>query len=370
MTLLPRLVLLAGLFLAATASAHVASNSFLHLAVTGDRVEGSLELSLRDAELALGLDANRDGKVSWGEVRTAQGSLATYFQSHLHLNVPEGACDVKFGSVMISDRVDGAYIWQPLAAICPGRPQLMTVAYRLLDEEDPSHRGLLSLTAREVTQSAVLGGPRVVQQFDLARPSALNAFREYLQAGIGHIWSGIDHLLFLLSLLLPAVLLRREDRWQAQPAALPALLNIMKVVTAFTLAHSITLGLAAFDLVRIPSRLTESVIAASIIVAALNNVMPWVTHARWRIAFAFGLLHGFGFASVLTELGLPAGARIVSLVAFNLGVEAGQLAVVLLVMPVAYVLRRTAIYRFGVLPWGSLAIAGLASVWFVQRALG
>ena len=146
---------------------------------------------------------------------------------------------------------------------------------------------------------ARLRGSRARQDFDLAHPSPWYAFREYLQAGVGHIWSGVDHLLFLLSLLLPAVLLRREQRWQAVPQAAPAFLGILKVVTAFTFAHSITLSLAAFDVIRLPGRLTESMIAASIIIAALNNVFPIVTEARWRIAFAFGLLHGFGFASVL-----------------------------------------------------------------------
>ena len=174
-----------------------------------------------------------------------------------------------------------------------------------------------------------------------------------------------------MSLLLPAVLVRRRRRWEAVvPMAAPAFVNIVKVVTAFTVAHSITLSLAAFDVIRLPGRLTESVIAASIIVAALNNVFPLVTEARWRIAFAFGLLHGFGFASVLADMGLPQGARLVSLVAFNLGVEAGQLAVVLGVMPLAYVLRSTPFYRRAVLPWGSSAIAALAAVWLVQRAWG
>jgi hypothetical protein len=134
------------------------------------------------------------------------------------------------------------------------------------------------------------------------------------------------------------------------------------------LAHSITLSVAAFNVVHLPSRLTESIIAASIIVAALNNIFPRVTEGRWRIAFAFGLLHGFGFASVLAEMGLPSGARLVSLVAFNLGVEIGQLAVVLAVMPLAYSLRATAFYRHTVMRWGSSAIAALAFVWLVQRA--
>jgi hypothetical protein len=141
------------------------------------------------------------------------------------------------------------------------------------------------------------------------------------------------------------------------------------VVTAFTLAHSITLTLAALDVIRLPSRLTESVIAASIIVAALNNIFPLVTEHRARIAFAFGLLHGFGFASVLADMGLPQGARVTSLLAFNLGIEAGQLSVVLAVMPIVYGLRSGAFYRRAVMPWGSAAIAVLATVWLVQRAI-
>jgi HupE / UreJ protein len=148
----------------------------------------------------------------------------------------------------------------------------------------------------------------------------------------------------------------------------PAFFSILKVVTAFTLAHSITLSLAALDLVRLPSRLTESVIAASIVFAALNNIVPLVTETRARIAFAFGLLHGFGFASVLTDMGLPPGARLISLVAFNCGIEAGQLAVVLSVMPAVYGLRRLDLYRRALLPLGSGAIAVLALAWLVQRA--
>jgi hypothetical protein len=122
------------------------------------------------------------------------------------------------------------------------------------------------------------------------------------------------------------------------------------------------------DIVRLSSRLTESVIAASIIVAALNNIVPVVTESRARIAFGFGLLHGFGFASVLADMGLPKGARLISLSSFNLGIELGQLAVVCTVMPLVYGLRSGIFYRRAVMPWGSAAIAALALVWLVQRA--
>ncbi len=364
------LLAVALLCIGALAQAHVASNSFLRLDVDGTQLQGVLELSVRDAEIAVGLDRDRDGRVSWGEVRAGRDAIDVYLLAHLMLAAPDGRCVLRPGAVQINERVDGNYLWLPFTAQCASNPRRLQIGYRMLDQEDPSHRGLLVLNARGRTQTAVLGGTRPVQDFDLERPSAGYAFVQYLQAGIWHIWSGIDHLLFLLSLLLPAVLVRRERRWQAVPIASPALWSILKVVTAFTLAHSVTLSLAAFDLVRLPTRLTESVIAASIIVGALNNVFPIVTESRWRIAFAFGLLHGFGFATVLSEMGLPQGARLLSLVAFNLGVEAGQLAVVLAVMPLAYLLRATRFYQRGLMPWGSTAIAGLALFWFIQRLGG
>ena len=352
------------------AQAHIASNGFLSLRVERSQVSGALELAIRDGELAVGLDHDGNGKVTWGELRASQTALQTYVLGHLRLVGADGSCTMGFGPVQVNERVDGNYLWLPISAVCGSVPKRLSIDYRVLDAEDPSHRGLLTLSANGATQTAVLGGASSVRVFELDHPSPWSAFIEYLRAGIWHIWSGIDHLLFLLSLLLPAVLVRRQSRWEAVPMAAPAFANIVKVVTAFTLAHSITLSLAAFDVIRLPSRLTESVIAASIIVAALNNVFPRVTEGRWRIAFAFGLLHGFGFASVLAEMGLPKGARLVSLVAFNLGVETGQLAVVLAVMPLAYLLRSTVFYRRGVMPWGSSAIAALALVWFMQRALG
>jgi hypothetical protein len=351
------------------AQAHIASNGFLNLKVDGAQVSGAIELAIRDGELAVGLDHDGNGQVTWGELKSGQTALQNYVLGHLRLSGNSGRCRMGFNPVQVNERVDGSYLWLPLTADCGVGLKHLSIDYRILDAEDPSHRGLLTLSANGAVHTGVLGGASGLRSFELDHPSSGSAFMEYLRAGIWHIWSGIDHLLFLLSLLLPAVLLRRQNRWEAVPMAAPAFVHIVKVVTAFTLAHSITLSLAAFDVIRLPSRLTESVIAASIIVAALNNVFPKVTAGRWRIAFAFGLLHGFGFASVLAEMGLPRGARLVSLVAFNLGVEAGQLAVVLAIMPLAYLFRATAFYRRGVMPWGSSAIACLALVWFVQRAM-
>jgi hypothetical protein len=349
--------------------AHVASNGFLVVQVHGEQLNGSLELAVRDVELAIGVDANRDGKVTWGELRAGEPQLMRYVAQHLSIGAQNSDCPITFQSLQVNERVDGNYAWLPFSASCPQGIRQLSIRYSLMDDLDPSHRGMLTLIDGSISQTGVLGAGGTPALYTVDAPSRGRAFVEYLHAGIWHIWSGVDHLLFLFSLLLPAVLLRKNGHWEPVPRARPAFFSILKVVTAFTLAHSITLSLAALEVVRLPTRLTESVIAASIVVAALNNIFPLVTDSRARIAFAFGLLHGFGFASVLADMGLPHSARLLCLLAFNLGIETGQLAVVLAVMPVIYALRSGAIYRRTVMPWGSAAIAAVALVWLVQRAL-
>lgn len=363
------LILLACLCLCSgVASGHISSSGFLAVDVRGQELHGSLELAVRDVERAIGVDANRDGKITWGELRGSEPSLAAYVGQHLALSAQGTTCPLIFEGLEVNGRVDGQYAWLPFTAHCATAPDRLSIRYRMMAGLDPSHRGLLTLQAGNTVQTGVLGESDGQVTFQLQNPSRWRTFFAYLRVGIEHIWGGIDHLLFLVSLLLPAVLIRRGGRWEPVGSARPALLDILRVVTAFTVAHSITLTLAALNIVHLPSRLTESIIAASIIVAALNNVFPLVTEGRARIAFAFGLLHGFGFASVLADMGLPSGARLLSLFAFNLGIETGQLAVVLAVMPVVYHLRNGALYRNRLMPLGSAAIAALALVWVVQRA--
>jgi hypothetical protein len=171
-----------------------------------------------------------------------------------------------------------------------------------------------------------------------------------------------------VSLLLPAVLVRRDDRWQPAPDFKAAFLDVAKIVTAFTLAHSITLSLATLDLVTLPSRWVESAIALSVVLAALNNLVPVVQRGRWIAAFAFGLLHGFGFAGALQDLGLPTGSLALSLAGFNIGVELGQLAIVAAFLPVAFAVRATWAYPRVVLAGGSAVIVAIAGVWLAERA--
>jgi hypothetical protein len=216
---------------------------------------------------------------------------------------------------------------------------------------------------------------------DLAGASGGDAFSSsfpgFVREGIHHILIGYDHILFLLSLLLPAVWIRSRvtdprtglprTRWVPATDLRFALTNVFKVVTAFTVAHSITLALSVFDIVDPPSRWVESVIAASVVLAALNNIWPLITEARWKLTFVFGLVHGFGFASALKDAGLAHGALAGPLVGFNVGVEIGQLCIVAVVLPIAWSWRGTRTYR-GAFAGGSLAIATVAGLWLVQRA--
>lgn len=156
--------------------------------------------------------------------------------------------------------------------------------------------------------------------------------------------------------------------WEPAARFGPVFWDVFRVVTAFTIAHSITLSLAALAVIQLPSRLVESAIALSVVLAALNNVWPLVHRGRWLVAFAFGLVHGFGFASVLADLGLPQDSLLVALVGFNLGVEAGQLVIVAAFLPLAYALRRTWLYRRLAFVGGSAAIALVAALWMVERA--
>ena len=196
---------------------------------------------------------------------------------------------------------------------------------------------------------------------------------DFMTEGVWHIWIGFDHILFLLALLLTCVLVRSESNgrpsWQGARQLRPALLDVVKIVTAFTVAHSITLTLAVLDVVTLPTRWVESAIALTVVLAGVNNLVPVLRERRWAAAFGFGMIHGFGFAGALKDLGLPPDALALSLFGFNVGVEIGQLGIVSLFFPIAYQLRFTAFYRRGVLGVGSLAIVAVAMVWLLERAL-
>ena len=340
------LLLLLALCWSLAAQAHKPSDSYLSLNVeSAGRISGQWDIALRDLDHAIGLDANGDGEITWGEVRAQHAGIAAYALARLQVSAGGQPCTLQAGEQQIDDHTDGAYTVLPLRVACPSTPTELVIQYSLFADLDPQHRGLLKLTAAGGTRTAILGPQAPQQRFELKAPDRVAQFFEYGREGVWHIWIGFDHILFLLSLLLPAVLLWRAKVWQPALRFRDSLIDVVKIVTSFTLAHSITLSLATLGVISLPSALVESAIALSVVLAALNNVYAVFHQRRWMVAFAFGLIHGFGFASVLADLGLPQEALLLALVGFNLGVEVGQLCIVALFLPLAFALRRTRFYR-------------------------
>ena len=335
----PALLLLTG---AATASAHKPSDSYLTLTVpsSGELLQGQWDIALRDLDFALGLDADHDGTITWGEVKAAGTRIADYAFTRLALE-----------AVGL-------------------RPVELAVRYRLLFEVDPTHRGLLQVIDGGAQQAAVLSREASSATLNVTAPGRRQQFAAFLGEGIWHILKGYDHILFLLTLLLPAVVRHGAEGWQPRESLRDTIFDVLQVVTAFTLAHSLTLSLAVLGLVHLPARWVECGIALTVLLGALNNLRPVIVRKRWAMAFAFGLVHGFGFASVLADLGLRGANLALSLVGFNGGVEIGQLLIVVSVLPLAYLARDTLLYRRAFMPLGSTAVVLLATWWLVVRMTG
>ncbi len=355
--------------------AHKLSDAYLKIDVSDSAVAGEWDIALRDLEDAVGLDANGDHKITWGEVRARQEEITTYALKHLNVSAKDQPIKLVPGDLLIDEHSDGAYAVLRFHGALPVNSENLTISYGLLFDFDPQHRGLLQLRQSDQVQTAVFSPETRDQTLSLATVSPVRQFATFVKEGVHHIWIGLDHILFLLALLVPAVLWRpRSDKELLHAAQRPNEFSIVmnrtiKLVTAFTIAHSITLCLATLNLINLPSRLIESVIAASVIVAAVNNLWSFFRDRAAWIVFGFGLVHGFGFASVLRDLGLPPGSTALSLGGFNIGVELGQLAIVALFLPIAFLLRDTRFYRRIICFGGSAVIAIVATGWLAERAL-
>ena len=338
--------------LTATAWAHKPSDAHLTLAADGARVTGRLDVAVRDLDGALQID-DGDGRITWGELEAAAPRIADYVKARLSI---EG-CPLELGTAQLVNLSDGAYWALPIAAACVHAPRELSITYKLLFDLDAQHRGLVHVAGQTLIVRD--GNPVHVE---LGEATSVASF---VREGIWHIFSGIDHILFLLCLVLPAVFQTKQARWRAATSVRDVAVEVLETVTAFTLAHSITLVISAVGLISLPSRFVETAIALSVVAAAVNNLLRTVD-ARWAVAFSLGLLHGFGFSSVLIDLGLPSRELIGALLGFNVGVELGQAAIVLVAIPLLYAIRRTFAYQ--ALLWGgSGAVACIAAIWSYQR---
>ena len=340
------------------ATAHKASDAYLRLDATAQETTLRVDVALRDLDLALDIDADGDARLTAGEVRAAWPRITAYLLSRIQV----AGCELRPSAQALERRVDGVYAALTLASDCR-LAAAPAIRYAALGEVDATHRGLADIE--------VAGQPRVLRVLDPTKPESVDVpavtTGQFLGEGIHHILSGYDHVLFLVCLLLPSVMRRTPQGWQPVPRLAHALLPVFGIVTAFTVAHSITLALAALKWVALSPAFIEPAIAVTIMLAALDNVWPIFRGRRAIVTFCFGLIHGFGFAGVLAELNLPSSQFAWALLQFNLGLELGQLMIVGAVTALLYALRDRPRYPQWAIRGGSLAAMGVGLLWFIER---
>jgi multisubunit Na+/H+ antiporter MnhG subunit len=355
--------------------AHTVGQSYLYLQVYENRVTGRFEVSLADFNAALRLSGT-DREITAANLDQKIDVLKAYYLSHVTISDARGPLSINFTTHgLFAERGGFALLSFDIGGL-DRVPDRLTFDYSVLFDEEPRHRGFLLIEhnwatgsfANEGRISLVFSPDDRRKDFELTTGGRLRGFLAIVRLGADHIWMGFDHVMFLVALLLPAVLVRKHGRWRESADFMPALVNVVKIVTAFTVAHSVTLSLSALGIVQLPERLVEVVIAASIAFAAADILFPVFRGRIWLVVFGFGLFHGFGFAGALAEMGVLREHIWLSLFAFNLGVEIGQVVIVALLFPLLFALRRLPIYRQLALPVAAAAMILVSMGWVVERA--
>jgi hydrogenase/urease accessory protein HupE len=343
--------------------AHQTNTSYVSLTVKQDQIEVMLTFDLTDLNKAFKLDADQDGSVNREELLNAMPQMYEYFAPRFTLAIGYTPVELEqqeggftqddFGNLFIN------FLFIKKTNAVPGELGFSVDYFEKLGED---HKVLAKIVYGDKLDQAVFTREEARRRFIVGGEVTLGRqLREFTILGVEHIFLGYDHLMFLLGLLLLG------GRFG----------NLVKIVTSFTLAHSLTLICAALEILSLPGRLVESGIALSIAYVGAENFLllgsahktplEESTKHRWILTFCFGLVHGFGFANVLRDLGLPAKGLIGSLLAFNLGVEIGQVAIVALLFPLVLYLtreRKPAIYSL------SAIILLFGVLWFVERIAG
>jgi len=327
---------------AGQAHAHQQGVSYSDIEVAEGRVRYDLVLSIHD------IDADGDGKLSYDEVVSHYPQLRRLFERALVVEAGGEACPLILQDFSLEP--NELIVFRLRGSCSDTAPVRIVVRLPVLTGADGYN--LAKIRARGAFEEHIF--TRADSEVTIGSASGQDPiFRRFFVLGVEHIATAYGHILFLLALLLVGGGLR----------------SVVAIVTAFTVAYSVTLSLAVLGVVQLPVRLVESAIALSIAWVALENLLIVEVRGRWRITFAFGLIHGFGFASILRAMHLPREGLIASLLAFNLGIEAGQLVVVLVSYPLVILMQRSR-HRRALIGLASGAIFVLALLWLIQRAFG
>jgi hypothetical protein len=357
------LVALVAVGLARPALAHQTSVKYVDVTVAGRRATIAMTVAPGDVTEALGLPADARPAVAEALVPAVAAHVARWVAVG-----PDGGAPCPVAAPRARPDADGRFVVVEWEVACDDDLARLALDFGPFFAVDRRHEAIVTVHAPGATgDAAVVRAADPVLHVRAGESLDLTA---WIAAGVEHIWDGRDHVCFVLALLLVVMLVRPGDRWAVKPP-LATLRHTAAIVTAFTVAHSLSLIAASLGWVSLPGRLVEALIAFSILYTAIENIVR--PDVRWRFAltFGFGLVHGLGFASVLQVL-LPPDHIVAPLLGFNLGVELGQLVIVMIASPLAW-FAATALgaerYRRRVMPALSIAIAVIALVWLIERAL-
>jgi len=367
---------------ASVVNAHELSSGYLTLnAGEENTYSGELLLKPDDIGQVAGLDTNGNGALTWGEIHQNQPLLERYITKVLSIRVDDSPCEINLSMPNIRSVSGDSYLVSPIQVMCESDGTL-GIHYDGIFEHSPTHKLLVNVNLADQSGSrlqsssksssdntsvtSVLDTDSRSVTFDASTTSLTALFISLVYEGVWHIFIGIDHILFLVATLLTVNLVREQKQWQKEPSTSRILKHTVILVSAFTLAHSITLTATALNFIALDSRLVELGIAISVLLTALNNIYPLIVRLG-IITFAFGLLHGMGFASVFADLNAQSNNLVLSVAAFNIGVEVGQLAIVAVLLPLLLWLRHFAFYAKTLMPLLSSVIAIIAINWTIQR---
>ncbi len=374
--------LLVSLVNVGTASAHRIDESYIYVDIFDSSIEGRLQFNAVELNDVLGLDIPEDVETdATAAAEASQQVIFDYAAENFAIGGDDVPFTVRYDSVEALPTEAGNFVilhWvaeERFDAV----PDVLNVTYTAFFDEVSGHVALFHIDnywegGSYLNESDALNAlvpfsaSNTSQDFDIDDPSFWQGFKGVVRLGVDHIKIGSDHILFILALLLPSVLVFQAERWQPSASFTASLWRVTKLATMFTIAHSITLSLAGFGILELPSRPVEIIIAGSIGLAALHNLWPRWANREWVLAFVFGLFPGLGFAGLLADLGLDRSNKVWSLLAFNLGVEIGQVGIILLTFPALYLLRRTQFYRI-FFKVGSVILALVAFGWMIERTL-
>jgi hypothetical protein len=356
------------------AIAHDLKQSYLFLSINDTSIDGRLEINIVDLNDALPLNLPEDKSVKPADIQPHVDDIKAYFSEKISIDLGQGLVldDYTLHSIEQVQFLSFNFTFDNLPVI----PDYIDFEYAVLFDVKSDHNGFVVIendwrsgTFNQEANIALVFKPGDTnKRLDMTGASVTQGYIEMLKLGIHHIWDGIDHILFLFALLLPAVLYRVKSQWHPTEKFYPSFIYVVKIVSVFTLAHTITLSAATLGFMSLSSRLVESIIAISIAIAALDMLTPIFRGRIWLVIFIFGLFHGFGFASVLASYTIPDSYLTWSLLAFNLGVEVGQVVIVAVVVPILFLLRNQSFYIPIILKVGAAILIVISMYWFIERA--